>query len=150
MGVWECRRVGVSACRRRAPAFAGYRAASRKSKSYVGQAVLVGRVSVSRSPLLWRGAALQVGRSGGSQPPKGFREDRRLPRTSQRSAVIPYKWNGTGGRPADRAKYTRNRSREPLAANLLICYLIKRFPASGVRTEDICGYLPPPPLFLKP
>jgi hypothetical protein len=39
---------------------------------------------------------------------------------------------------------------EPLAANLLICYLIKRLPGSGVRTEEICGYLPPPPLFLKP
>jgi len=39
---------------------------------------------------------------------------------------------------------------EPLAADLLICYLIRRLPGGGVRTEDICGYLPPPPLFLKP
>src|SRR5258708_5575108 len=41
-----------------------------------------GETLVSRSPALWRGAALQVGRSVGSQPPKGFRGDRRLPRTS--------------------------------------------------------------------
>jgi len=58
-----------------------------------------------------------------------------------------------GGRPADRAKYTTNRSQEPLvyperfsvAANLLICYLMNRLPSGGVQTEDICGCLPPPP-----
>jgi hypothetical protein len=42
-----------------------------------------------------------------------------------------------------------NRSREQLAANLLICYLIRRLPGRGVRSEDICGYLPPPPLFCE-
>jgi hypothetical protein len=37
-----------------------------------------------------------------------------------------------------------------LADNLSICYVIKRRPFSGVRIEDICGCLPPIPLFLKP
>jgi hypothetical protein len=39
---------------------------------------------------------------------------------------------------------------ELLAANLLICYLIDRPSARGGETEDICGCLPPNPLFLKP
>jgi hypothetical protein len=75
------------------------------------------------------------------------REDRRLPRTSRLSAIIPAKWNGARGRPADRAKYSMNGSREPLAANLLICYLIKRFPPAGFELKTSVGIYHHPPFF---
>jgi hypothetical protein len=72
VGEWANGRVGVSACRRRARDFAGNRAAGRKEQKLRRAGYARGASVGFAEPNAWRVAALRVGRSGGSQPPKGF------------------------------------------------------------------------------
>jgi hypothetical protein len=152
IGEWASGRVGEWACRRVRlvlvlPTSLATELPAAKSKSYVGAGCARGACVGFPEPNAWRVVALSCWQIWWFAAAERLPGRQAAPENAQRSAVIPYKWNGARGRPADRAKYSRNRPREPLAANLLICYLIKRLPASGVRTEDICGCLPPVPPF---